>query len=488
MSGEPGARALRDHCEVITKGTTPTTVGFEYVEHGVRFVKVESLQDGRIAHDRCAFISPAAHDALSRSQLRAGDVLFSIAGTLGRTAVVALDDLPANTNQAVAIVRPASDISSGYLRALLETVAGTAVAEHGRGVGLQNINLRQLGEVRVEAPPLDEQRRIVAKLDALRARSRRAKDALDAVPALLDRLRQSILAAAFRGDLTADWREQNPNVEPASELLKRIRVERRKRWEEAELAKLTAKGKPPKDDRWKEKYVEPEPVDEADLPELPDGWCWASIETAGDVLLGRRRADREYVVGVDGREPYPYLRVANLKEDRFKFDDVLSMPFSPSEIETYRLRVGDIVLAEGQSLDRVGESAVYRGGYDPAPCIQATLHRFRAHTGIDPEYAQLAFMHCVRTGTFRRSAAITTNIAHLTSERLRPIPLPLAPSSEQREMVRRARAMLDAAARVEATLASVGGEIANADGAILAAAFRGDLLERQSMPESVVGE
>ena len=71
----------------------------------------------------------------------------------------------------------------------------------------------------------------------------------------------SILAAPFRGDLTADWRAENPAVEPASELLKRIRGERRKRWEEAQLAKLTANGKPPKDDRWKAKYVEPEPVD-----------------------------------------------------------------------------------------------------------------------------------------------------------------------------------------------------------------------------------
>ena len=62
----------------------------------------------------------------------------------------------------------------------------------------------------------------------------RAKEALDAIPPLLDRLRQSILAAAFRGDLTADWRAENPDVEPASVLLERIRAERKVRWIEAE--------------------------------------------------------------------------------------------------------------------------------------------------------------------------------------------------------------------------------------------------------------
>jgi type I restriction enzyme S subunit len=94
----------------------------------------------------------------------------------------------------------------------------------------------------------------VEKIEALTARSRKAREALEAIPELLDQFRQSVLAAAFRGDLTADWREQNPDVEPAEALLERIRVERRKRWEEAELEKMRAKGKEPTNDKWKAKY------------------------------------------------------------------------------------------------------------------------------------------------------------------------------------------------------------------------------------------
>src|SRR5690606_36004057 len=124
----------------------------------------------------------------------------------------------------------------------------------------------------------NEQRRIVGKIEALFERSRRARQALDAIPPLIEKLRQSILAAAFRGDLTADWRAQNPDVEPASVLLERIRAERRRRWEQAYLDKLKAKGKTPKDDKWKSKYNAPAAAATAGLPSLPATWTWARVE------------------------------------------------------------------------------------------------------------------------------------------------------------------------------------------------------------------
>ncbi len=100
----------------------------------------------------------------------------------------------------------------------------------------------RIAELTSSDPPLNEQKRIVSRIEELQLRSRRAREALETVPDLLEQLRQSLLAAAFRGDLTKEWRKKNPDVEPASELLKRIRAERRKRWEEAELEKLKAKG------------------------------------------------------------------------------------------------------------------------------------------------------------------------------------------------------------------------------------------------------
>lgn len=139
-----------------------------------------------------------------------------------------------------------------------------------------NLNLGIIKATKVPIPPLNEQRRIVAKIEALKARSQRVKEELEAIAPLLDQFRQSVLAAAFRGDLTADWREKNPDVEPASVLLERIHAERCRRWEEAELEKMKVQGKTPKDDKWKAKYREPVKPDVSRLPELPEGWIWAS--------------------------------------------------------------------------------------------------------------------------------------------------------------------------------------------------------------------
>ena len=64
----------------ITKGTTPTSVGFQFTSQGIRFVKVESLSAKKVNHSLCGFISPEANEALSRSSLQENDILFSIAG------------------------------------------------------------------------------------------------------------------------------------------------------------------------------------------------------------------------------------------------------------------------------------------------------------------------------------------------------------------------------------------------------------------------
>ncbi len=116
--------------------------------------------------------------------------------------------------------------SNFQILATYEKLDSFILRAHG-GVGLRHITKGKFEETKVFLPPLNEQKRIVAKLEALRGHSSRARAALEAVEPLLERFRQSVLAAAFRGDLTRKWREQHPGVEPAEVLLERIRAERR---------------------------------------------------------------------------------------------------------------------------------------------------------------------------------------------------------------------------------------------------------------------
>ncbi|MBP9141492.1 MAG: restriction endonuclease subunit S, partial [Chitinophagales bacterium] len=170
---------LGDLCEVITKGTTPTSIGYNFTDSGIKFIKVESLtESGEIIPNKVAYIDEACHQALKRSQLKKNDILFSIAGALGRIGIVKEDILPANTNQALAIIRLKKDSN-----ALVEFIAKyfnsnivTDEIEKLRiGAAQQNLSLTQLNNLFVPLPPLPEQQRIVSILDEALAAIAKAK-------------------------------------------------------------------------------------------------------------------------------------------------------------------------------------------------------------------------------------------------------------------------------------------------------------------------
>ena len=107
-----GVHTIEDITEVVTKGTTPTTAGGGFTEKGINFIKAETLTDNNgFDFSKMSFIDEKTNDLLKRSVIKDGDILYTIAGTIGRFAVATEQVLPANTNQAVAIIRPSSNIS-----------------------------------------------------------------------------------------------------------------------------------------------------------------------------------------------------------------------------------------------------------------------------------------------------------------------------------------------------------------------------------------
>ena len=161
---------LGDISQRITKGTTPTTVGGRFTEEGIAFVKVESIDDeGRLLRSKIAFIDERSDALLSRSRLEADDVLFTIAGTIGRVAIVGPSALPANTNQAVAIIRPDNKaVAPRFLYYALRDQPRVAKARTRVVQSVQaNFSLKELSLVEVPLPPRDEQDRVADLLGAL---------------------------------------------------------------------------------------------------------------------------------------------------------------------------------------------------------------------------------------------------------------------------------------------------------------------------------
>lgn len=152
------ASNLIDMTTLITKGTTPKD---KYSKSNVNFIKVENIEAYSGAISVTSKVSQEEHEGyLKRSQLKCGDILFSIAGTLGRTAVIKEEILPANTNQALAIIR----LANGNIDFIETYLKGKAVKDYIRKnptVGAQpNLSLRQVGELSISYPSDLEQKKI----------------------------------------------------------------------------------------------------------------------------------------------------------------------------------------------------------------------------------------------------------------------------------------------------------------------------------------
>jgi type I restriction enzyme M protein len=162
---------LGDITELITKGTTPTTIGFKFEEEGINFVKIESItKDGRIIEEKLGHVSAECHEALKRSQLRTNDVLFSIAGALGRVVIIPDNVVPANTNQALSIIRLKDGINSSYVAYFLKSDMVIRELEKLKvGFAQYNISLAQVSNLQIPLPPLEIQREIVARIERERA-------------------------------------------------------------------------------------------------------------------------------------------------------------------------------------------------------------------------------------------------------------------------------------------------------------------------------
>ncbi len=439
----------------------------------IRLIQLADVGVGRFVDKSSRFLTEEKAEKLGCTYLAPGDVLVSrMADPIGRACVFPGTSRRCVTVVDVCIVRP------GRARADPKWLTGAINSpQFRRGVELaasgttrSRVSRSNLGALELPVPPINEQRRIVAKLEALQSRSRRAREALEAVPTLLEKLRQSILAAAFRGDLTKDWRAKHKDVEPASVLLARIRAERRKKWEEAEFAKMRAKGKAPGDDRWKGKYREPEAVDASGLPELPKGWCWASVDDLSELQLGQQRAP----VHAAAKETHPYVRTANITWRGLDLSDVKRMGFP--DLERYLLRPGDVLLSEASgSPTEVGKPAIWRGEI-PGCCYQKTLLRARPVSGsVSSEWLYLSFLADALLGRFARMAP-GVGILHLTADRMLSWPVAIAPNEEQPRLLEVTVAALAAADQQEGPMNEVLARVDGLERAILAKSFRGKLV------------
>lgn len=163
-------RCLSEISEVITKGTTPTTMGYSFEKSGIAFLKIESFDEfGKLIPDKVAFVSEECHEKFKRSQLKKDDVLFSIAGAIGKVSIVTEDMLPANTNQALAIIRINNkSVYIPFVRLILTSnIVKKQIEKQKQGVAQINLSLKNIGDLEIPLPSYDEQVQYVDIFDKI---------------------------------------------------------------------------------------------------------------------------------------------------------------------------------------------------------------------------------------------------------------------------------------------------------------------------------
>lgn len=297
----------------------------------------------------------------------------------------------------------------------------------GVGGSLTRAQPKRVATFPVPVPPLNEQKRIADKLDAVLARVDACRERLARLPGILKRFRQAVLATATSGVLTTDWRGE--------------RVKH--------LSKL-----------------------------LPDTWEICKIRDVGSIQLGRQRSPKYH----RGDNMRPYLRVQNVFEDRLDLSDIMEMDFSEADFEKYQLHYGDILLNEGQSPEYLGRPAMFRGELENV-CFTNTLIRFQASDRVIPDYALLVFRNHMHSGRYVTEGNITTNIAHLGAGRFGNVEFPLPPIEEQHEIVRRVGALFVHADALEAKYHAARDQVGHLTPSLLARAFRGELVSQDPNDE-----
>ncbi|HCL74438.1 restriction endonuclease subunit S [Stutzerimonas nitrititolerans] len=409
----------------------------EWSESGLPIIRIQNLNNPASKFNHFSGEFDAKH------HVKNGDLLFAWSGTPGTSFGAHIwHGGDAILNQHIFKIEFSErETNRGFLRYAINQKLDELISSAQGGVGLRHVTKGTFEKTEISFPPLAEQTRIAQKLDELLAQVGTLKARINAIPALLKRFRQSVLAAAVSGRLTEEWRAQNvgwvdegsPTTAPASS-------------------------------------------------SLPVGW---SSKTAGDIcgfITKGTTPSKEKMTA--GHGEVPYIKVYNLT-----FTGALDFSIDPTFVDssTHSTDLKRSIVKPGDVLMNIvgpplGKVSIVPATY-PEWNINQAIARFRAGDEISAAYLAL----CLRTEEVLSHAVsrakATAGQFNLTLEICRELPLPVPPEEEQTEIVRRVEQLFAFADQLESKVQSAKSRIDHLPQSILAKAFRGELVPQDPNDE-----
>ena len=384
------------------------------------YVDISSIDNVTFRVTECRRFRGSDAPSRARRPIQPGDVLFSNVRTYLRNIAIVPDGLDAQLcSTGFTVLRSNGAVDPAFLfRYMLTEQFIQAVTPQQTGTHYPATSDRVVLSESMPLPPLAEQKRIVAKVEALLARVNAARERLAKVPTLLKRFRQSVLTAACSGQLTADGRTRT--AEP---------------WTECSLGELIEDG--------------------------PQNGLYKPRDTYGRGTL--------------------IVRIANFYDGVVEpWDRLARLETTKDELAAYRLHNGDILVNRVNSMAFLGKSALVANLNDP--CVfESNMMRFRVDARrILPEYLIRYLNSLAGLAELRRNAKHAVNQASINQQDVATVSVPFPLVEEQQEIVRRVEALFAFADKIEARVQAATARVERITQAILAKAFRGELVPTEA--------
>ncbi len=449
---------LSDACEIIL-GQSPESITYNTDRRGLPFFQGKTEFGDR-------YPTVAKWCSKPKKVAQKNDILISVRAPVGPTN---LAPSKCCIGRGLAAIRPFKDIEYLYIFYYLRNIEHE-LAEMGTGTTFKAISGQDLRSITIPLVSFTEQKLIVSEIEKQFSRLDEAIAALKKIKANLKRYKASVLKAAVEGKLTAEWRSRrgvihcalegrvNPaptKYETGANLLKRILAEWRKKWEEKNPGK---------------KYKEPAEPDISNLPELPKGWVWATVEqVATAVQYGSSSKTNENEKGI------PVLRMGNIVDGRLDLNNLKYLPRNHTEFPELLLRKGDLLFNRTNSPELVGKTAVYQG--HPQPCSFASyLIRVQVVSLLLP--AMIAYYINSSYGRKWIKSVVSQQVgqANVNGTKLQALLIPVPPQKEQIKIMEEVERSYSIAEEIETAVETNLKRAERLRQAILKKAFSGRLV------------
>lgn len=405
-----------------------------YQAEGIPYIRVADIGWGELQPSGMVYIPEDVHVANLKSELRPGDVVIAKTGaTIGKCAIIPPDMPRANTTSSVGKVTVDKRLllPEWLLYYFLTEQFRSdmwAVSEKTAQPGFSN---RSLETFVIPLAPLPEQKRIVAKLEALLARTNAARSWLAKATPILKRFRQSVLAAACSGQLTAEWRGRRTPDADCDDLPSG--------WRNAPVSRLASK--------------EPRSIQSG-----PFG---------SNLLHSEFQKTGVLAIGIDNvlHGAFSLGREHRISPEKF------------AELAKYRARSGDVLITVMATIGRV---CVVPDNLEPAIITKHVYRITPDRTQVEPRYLMFSLMgDPVLTASMAEQVRGQTRPG-INGEILKGLQVRVPPLEEQREIVRRVEALFALADRIEGHVRAATERAERMPQAILARAFRGELVPTEA--------